>query len=297
MKPEPRPSISGYLAIASAVLIWGSWGLLVRWAGVSAVAVSLLSTFFAWCFLTLAWGVRSGPEIRPGPGKNLFLFLFLGIAVALNNVLYFRAFIHTTVANAVLSHYLAPILVFFLAPLLIRERIESRGFVSLLLSLVGLYLIIRGPGLIITDRDLTGILFGTGSAVFFAFQIIAVRYLAPNFSALKLTWYTNLGASLVLFPASYPDILLVPGRILLLIAGMGVFLSGLAPILYVHGLKTVPAHHAAVLSYLEPVGGIFLAFLFLSESPGATTLAGGALILSAGYYLVFTRRKPPGNES
>ena len=296
MKSEHRSTISGYLAISSAVLIWGFWGLLVRWAGISAIAVSFLSTFFAWCFLTLAWGIRSGPEIRPGPGKNLFLFLFLGIAVALNNVLYFRAFIHTSVANAVFSHYLAPILVFFLAPLLLRERIEPRGILSLLLSVLGLSLIIRGPGPLITDRDLTGILFGTGSAVFFAFQIIAVRHLAPNFSAVKLTWYTNLGAALVLLPAAYSDILLVPGRILLLIAGMGVFLSGLAPILYVQGLRTVPAHHAAVLSYLEPVGGIFLAFLFLSESPGTATLAGGALILSAGYLLVFARREQPGKK-
>lgn len=284
--------ISGYGKIIGAVLIWSSWGILVRWAGLPALTVSFFSTFFAWMFISLAWSLRSGwGTLRPGGWKSLIFFLFLGVMVALNNVLYFKAFLTTTIANATLSHYLAPIIVFILAPIFIREKIQPRGLLSLALSAVGLYLIIRGPGLVISERDLSGIIFGAGSALFFALQIIAVRHLAPRFSAVKLTWYTNLGAFLVLIPLVYAEIPLVSARLLLLLAGMGIFLSGLAPILYIQGLKFVPAHHAGVLSYLEPVGGILLAFIFLSESPKASTLVGGACILVAGYYLVHTAMK------
>jgi drug/metabolite transporter (DMT)-like permease len=279
--------MSGYVKIIISVLIWSSWGILVRWLDLPALVISFFSTSIACLTLSFVWAFKfQRRKLKPQKTKNLFFFLALGILVALSNVLYFQAFRTTTIANATLSHYLAPILVFILAPIMIREKIEARGMVSLILSTFGLYLITWGPGLKLTSQDIAGIGFGAASALFYALQINAVRHLAPRFSALALTWYGNLGASLTIFPWIYSEIYLVHSSALPILLLMGIFCSGLAPIIYISGLKTVPAHHAGVLSYLEPVGGILLAFLFLSESPRIITLIGGAFIVGGGYYLI-----------
>jgi len=64
---------------------------------------------------------------------------------------------------------------------------------------------------------------------------------------------------------------------------VGILHSTIAPILYFKGLQYVTANKAAVLGYLEPVGAILFAMIFLEEYPPAVSLIGGALIILSGY--------------
>ncbi|MCA1787905.1 MAG: DMT family transporter, partial [Desulfobacteraceae bacterium] len=58
--------------------------------------------------------------------------------------------------------------------------------------------------------------------------------------------------------------------------------------LFISSLKQIRAQTASVITGLEPVYGIVLAFFILHEIPALTTLAGGGLIISAtvaaGYF-------------
>ena len=51
-------------------------------------------------------------------------------------------------------------------------------------------------------------------------------------------------------------------------------------------LRHVSAQAAGVLTFLEPVAGVLLAWALVSEEPGQWTLAGGALVLAAGLVVV-----------
>ncbi|MCX5858763.1 MAG: DMT family transporter, partial [Proteobacteria bacterium] len=155
------------------------------------------------------------------------------------------------------------------------------------LSLLGLYLVINGPGLKVSAQDLTGISLGLASALFYALTVIMFRKLTHRYSPLTLNLFANLASSLLLLPliAGQIPLLFEPGKLMALII-IGIILSGLIPMLYISGLKDVPAHHAGILSYIEPMGGVLLAFLLLSEPIGKNTFFGAALILGAGYYLV-----------
>jgi len=288
--PSPSRLNPGYLKIVLAVLIWSSWGVIIHWLKLPPPLISFSANLFGWIFLAfLALGLRKGEEIRAGYRgiKTIGIFLLLGAFVSLNNVLYFQAFLFTTVANSVFSHYLAPVLIFILGPLFLREKLEGRAFISLFLSLLGLYLVISGPGLKITPDDLTGITLGLASAFFYALVVIMFRKLSHRYSPLSLNLFANLASSLLLLPlvVGQVHLLLEPGKILTLII-IGIILSGLIPMLYISGLKDVPAHHAGILSYMEPIGGVLLAFFLLSEPIGKNTVFGAALILGAGYYLV-----------
>ena len=50
--------------------------------------------------------------------------------------------------------------------------------------------------------------------------------------------------------------------------------------LMVHSLKFFTASAATIISSVQPIFGIVLAFLFLGETPNLNTYIGGALILS-----------------
>ena len=65
-------------------------------------------------------------------------------------------------------------------------------------------------------------------------------------------------------------------------------LTGLAHVLFVHGMRIVSARTASIIGLLEPVYGIAAAALILAERPSARTLLGGAIILGA--VAVSTRR-------
>jgi drug/metabolite transporter (DMT)-like permease len=48
----------------------------------------------------------------------------------------------------------------------------------------------------------------------------------------------------------------------------------------------VTAQAAGVLTFLEPVAGVLLAWALVDQRPGAATLLGGALVLAAGIVVV-----------
>ena len=55
---------------------------------------------------------------------------WLGVGDALNAYFFFEAYQRTSVAIAVLTHYLAPLFIAIGAPLLLRERTERDGLTS-----------------------------------------------------------------------------------------------------------------------------------------------------------------------
>jgi drug/metabolite transporter (DMT)-like permease len=67
---------------------------------------------------------------------------------------------------------------------------------------------------------------------------------------------------------------------------LGVLLTGVSTLVYVSLLRHVTAQAAGVLTFLEPVAGVLLAWALVDERPGAATLAGGVLVLASGLAVV-----------
>lgn len=67
---------------------------------------------------------------------------------------------------------------------------------------------------------------------------------------------------------------------------LGVVHSGAAVAIYLAALARLPATSVGILAYLEPVSAVLFGWLLLSETPHPATIAGGALILVAGWIVV-----------
>jgi drug/metabolite transporter (DMT)-like permease len=214
---------------------------------------------------------------------------WLGVSDALNVLLFFAAYQRTTVAIAVLTHYLTPIFVALAAPLLVHEKLRARTFGAVAIAFVGLTLLLE-PWRRASGADLVGAALGAGSAVFYASNVLFTKRLVPVFSGSELMFFHGLVSVPLLF-ACVPisDYAAVSGRSLAYVLGGALGPGALGGLLFVWGLRRVPASHASVLTLLEPFVAVLLATLVLGESVGRLPILGGVLILAGAAVVVSGR--------
>lgn len=289
--------MKGYFYIIIAVLMWaiGS-GLLAKMIQVPGVVLVSLASLLGALALFIKLVLEKKISKIIVTDKRIFLLLIvIGVAVAFSNGLFYSAIKVTTIANAVLSHYLAPLFVaIFLAPLFLKERITGISISATFLGLLGLIFILW-PGLKESRVEL-GILLGGGSAIFFALYMVFERKLAriAEVDSTIVAFYQLALSALIFFPFVLLHINssgMLPSIEWIKIGIMGVVLWAFSLILLFRGLRTVPAAPASTLTYLEPIGAIFLAFLFLGEGLTLLTAFGGILILSSGIMVILKRTR------
>lgn len=286
-----RICMKNYLKIIAAMLIWSTWGLMIRWIALPPVVVLFYTSLFAGILVPIVLAVNGGFPERLFATDAWRLFAGLALASLVNNITYFYALGHTTVSNAVFAHYTAPVIVAVLAPLLIAERLERVTIFSLPIAAAGMAMIVmHNNGLDLNSAHLPGILAGTASGVGYAFMIILTRQLSrrqlDRQAIILLLWITVTATAPVALLQQYT----INPRTVALLLVTGIFHSSIASLMYFTALRQVLAQHAAILGYIEPLAAIPLAFLFLSETPPVIALLGGALILFSGYLIVHARR-------
>lgn len=274
----------GAFYILSAILIWSSLGVVVRLSEVPVHVLifysAVVSVFVQGLILTRRRYRSSIPRDR-----GIFYLLFLGPLMLVNLFTFFYAFKNTTIANAILTHYIAPVLVAFLAAVFLKESITRRVVFSLVIASVGLWILLGiNPKDLLglweePSRDTLGIMSGLFSGFAYALIIIVSRVYAQNYSPLVMCFFQNVMISLILLPF----VGMFPREALWSFLLMGLVHSTVAPVLYFKGMGLVRANRAAILGYLEPVGAIIFGMMFFSEYPAPQSLAGGALIIYSGY--------------
>lgn len=275
--------------ILSAIFLWSSLGIVIRLSGVPVHILIFFSSLISALITGLLFLKKGYRKDMPG-GRGLAYLIIIGPLSLINSFSFFYAYKNTSVANAVLTHYTAPIIVAFLAPILLKEKITPRILVAVALATSGLWIMLNMSaaqflGLIIAgDRNTGGILAGLLSGLTYAVIIILFRIFSQNYHPIVLTFSQNMVIPLILLP--FVDITIDTARALWAFAIMGIVHSTIAPLLYFRGMRDVTANRAAILGYLEPVCAIILGVIFLGEAVNYKTLMGGALILFSGYLTI-----------
>lgn len=274
----------GSLYILAAIFLWSSLGVVVKSAG---MPLHILVFYSLLVSLVLMGPVaaRGGGGFSLPKGKMLFGLLMIGPLSLLNTMSFFFAFRNTTIANAVLTHYIAPLAVALLSPVFLKEPLTKRIAASIAIATAGLYIMLGiGPGGFSISaggqgRATVGMLSGLLSGITYAALIIVLRVYAQSMRPIAVCFFQNLSMALMLLPFAGG----LPAGGLWAILFMGIVHSTIAPILYVKGMALVRASRAAILGYIEPVCAIILGLVILGEEPRAVSLVGGAMILFSGY--------------
>lgn len=274
--------------IIVSMIIWGSIGIFVREINLSSLQVAFLRAFIGSIFLLFVSLTRREKFNKSLIKKNIIYLIISGIFLGLNWFLLFQAMSFTTISNAVLSYYFAPVFIVIFSSFLFKEKITVKNIVCLLLSLLGLFIIMKSNGESgLNDfNHLKGIIYGLSGAVIYAFVVMLNKYI-KGLSGLHTTLIQLLVSTLVLLPFifSSKEVILgaLQGRSLVFILTLGVVHTGIAYLLYFSSINNLKGKSIAILSYLDPIVAVITAFIFLGESMGLVQILGGLLILLSSY--------------
>jgi drug/metabolite transporter (DMT)-like permease len=223
-------------------------------------------------------------------GKLLLGLFVLAIVSLVNTFTFFYSYKNTTIANAVLTHYTAPIIVALLSPIFLKEKLTIKILIAVILATSGLWIMLDVSIkefyelLIAGDRNTAGIFAGLLSGFAYALLVIIIRVIAQKVNPLVMTFFQNLTIAVILLPFMDFSVNFYSALWALLI--MGIVHSTIAPVLYFRGMKDVNANRAAILGYLEPVCAILLGIIFLGEIINYKTIIGGFFIIFSGYITI-----------
>lgn len=268
--------------LISSMIIFGTLGLFVRHIPVSSGELALCRAVLA-AILIGGYLLCSGSKIRfSGIGKELPLLLLSGIAMGVNWILLFEAYKYTTVSIATLSYYFAPVLVTAVCPFLFREKLTPKQVLCFAMSTLGVIMIIGVSSFEHSGKNLLGILFGLGAAVFYATVILLNKFI-KNVTGIHRTFLQFIAAIIILAPYVFATGGLHLGQlggigwVNLLIVGL--FHTGITYCMYFSSLKELPGQEAAILSYIDPFVAVVVSVAFLGEGITLLQIVGGGLIL------------------
>ncbi len=271
------------VALHVAALLFGFAGLFGKWLVLPPVTIVLGRTLVAAFALALLLAAR-----RDKRAPFDLRLACNGAILAIHWVTFFEAIQRATVAVGLLGFASFPLFVLVLERVVFRRRWTRRELATAVLVTVGLVLLV--PELSWTNAATQGLAFGILSGATFALLAVVNRGWAARRSAIDVAFWQNAWAAVALaIVAAATGTLALPGvREIGLLLVLGLVCTALAHTLFIAALKTASTHTASVISSLEPVYGIVLALLLLSEVPTARTCAGGALIVAAA--VLATRR-------
>jgi drug/metabolite transporter (DMT)-like permease len=280
----------GYALVSIAACGWGTWPLILKHA---PMAPSLQSAIMMTVLTVASLPLMLRDRVRVRAGLiDWALIAWLGIADAANVWLYFAALGRTSVAIAVLTHYLTPIFVALAAPVVLREKTRASTFVAVGIAFAGLLLLLEPWRAGLGREDVVGAALGAGSAVFYASNVLVNKRLAPVFSGSEMMFFHGLVSVPLLF-ALVPETAWAeaPTRAVAIVLAGAIGPGATCGLLFVWGLRRVPASHAAVLALLEPLVAVMIAAALLRESLGLLPVLGGAAILAGAVLAIGYNRR------
>lgn len=270
------------------MILFGSIGLFVRQIPLASGQIALLRGLIGGLFLFIA-SILSKKRISMKAIKSNFpLLLLSGTAIGFNWIFLFEAYQYTSITNATLSYYFAPVFVMLLSPFLLKEKLRKANVISVIGAVIGMFFIVgnNSTGIAYANHG-KGIAFGIMAAILYACVILMNKFL-KNIAGIEMTMVQLFVAAVVLLPylvvTKTTSLQNLSGASLALIAVVGIIHTGIAYLVYFTSIQKLKTQSIAVFSYIDPIAAILLSSLFLGENFGFRHLFGGILILGASFY-------------
>lgn len=195
-------------------------------------------------------------------------------------VLNFYAIANLTLADSSMLGKLSPIFVTIMACIFLKEKIDSKQILSIIVTFLGALLVIKPEFSFKMLPSLAGILSAAASGV--AYTLL--RYLKDKESPDTIIFYFSLISVVFTAPFALAEYVQPTFIQLGLLLATGVFASvGQFGITYAY--KFAKATEVSIYNYSAIVFGIILGFIFFGEIPDTLSLLGGAIIIAVAFYI------------
>lgn len=273
---EGRANMAARMQVLAAALLFSTGGAGIKVEAFSASQVSMIRSGIAAAALLL-W-IRGALIWSPAAiGASVVYAGALTLFVMSTKL--------TTAANAIFLQATAPLYLLALAPWLLRERFHRRDLVYLAAVGAGVVFCFLGQsdGTSTAPNPVLGNLLGLLCGLVWALTLLSLRYVGRDQergTAMTAVVAGNAIACLGALPLAVPLPAAPAGEWATLVY-LGVFQIGLAYIFLTRAVRHLPALEVSLLLLLEPVLNPVWTWLVRGERPGAWTVVGGAVIVTA----------------
>ena len=278
-----RELVKGIFLLLVGALMLGGSGIFVKLSDSSPSLIAFYRSLFALPFL-YAWmkfEERNNSQDIIWDKKTFFFLVLGGLCFALDMSIWNWSLSFTSVANATLMANIAPVFVVIFGVLFLGYKIEISFIVTLLLALMGVFLVILPGEQIMVFGDSLGIL----AAVFYAGYILSIKDLTNVLQPAKTLFYVTIITTVCLFPISLieADSLNLSKSEFFILISYAIFSQTFAQGLITLGISKVSAHLSSLVLLMQPVAAAFYGWFFLQELLSPLQMTGGLIVLAAIY--------------
>ncbi len=281
------------LAYAGIVFVNIVWGLsfiaskIALQAGFQPFTLALVRFLMSTALLL---PIALAKEGMPQYTRREWLFMLLaGLSgISLYFLFEYKGLLYTTAGNASLILAAVPVMTMIVGAVTHRARYGASVWIGVVVSLAGVYLVVRYGADGDAENALLGNLLMLGACLCWVCYLELTSSLSARHSSLSLTTYQGLLASVALLPLAMSegaDLAAVSLDGWLAAAFLGVLCSAICYILYTQAVHHLQPMRTALFINLNPLSAVLGGVLMLGESVGWMQLIGGGLILSSIVYV------------
>ena len=261
----------------------GSSGIFVKISESSPSLIAFYRSLFALPFL-YAWMIfeeRHNSSNVNWDRRNMFFLILGGLCFALDMSIWNWSLSFTSVANATLMANTAPVFVVIFGILLLGYKIELSFVFTLLLALIGVFLVVLPGEKTMVFGDSLGLI----AAIFYAGYILSIKDLTNFLKPARTLFLVTCVTTFCLLPISLietGDLNINLSEFFILLA-YAIFSQTIAQGLITSGISRVSAHLSSLVLLMQPVAAALYGWFLLEEILTPLQVFGGFIVLMAIY--------------
>lgn len=272
---------TGILAAICSALFMGTVGVFAKITGLGAEVITFFRLFLGAVFMVLFLAITGQAGlIRRWPSWPV---LINGCMLAGFIIFYVQAMAFTTMANAIMLVYLAPLAASIYAHCFLGERLTRQSAALIGLALFGFAMMMEFRlDLAGGAAQARGLGLGLLSMACYAAFILINRVIDDRIHVHTRTLYQLLTGGVIMLPLCLLSRPALPSWTWPWLAGTGLIPGFLAILCAVVALKRLPAATFGTLAYFEPIAVIVFGWTLFHEPLSLLQLGGCLLIMSSG---------------
>jgi drug/metabolite transporter, DME family len=233
--------------------------------------------------------------------RNFLILLILGVVEVFCTIFQFAGLVFgASVAVVVLLLYAQPLWTTIISYFFLKEKINKWHIISCVLVIFGVIFLVN-PAELFSSKSVLGVLAALLGGIFLSLWVVLGSLSSKQkINAISIKFYVGV-ISLVLLFLSFPVFSIFypasnitsfslswPLWVWVALALFNLFIITFGHVLYFTGSKFIPTVSSGILLLLEPVVGVILSVVFLSQPLTIPIVLGGFLILF-GNFIIITR--------
>jgi drug/metabolite transporter (DMT)-like permease len=279
-----RSLLIGTLQILLSAFFFGCIGVFVKIAysqGIDSITVLAFRFIIATIALWIYFSIFGTQFLKCNRQELLILAVFGILGYGSMSTLMFLSLERIPASLMAMIFYTHPALIVVLTRIFYKEPINSSKVVALLLTLSGCAFILQVS--FNNVNRTSGILLALGTSVVYAIYLTSgqrvLKKIRPQTVTIYVITYLAVVFSIYRNPFAVISAGVISSKGWLAISALAIFSTCFAILLLFSGIEKIGAARASLISTIEPLVAVLIAYLFLGEEISFTQLSGGGLIL------------------